>query len=166
MDCKRALQQSQGNSAQAIILLRSQGHRVSPAGDQGSSGFGMIAMYNHFFGKIGAMVEVRCQTDFAAKTPEFIKLCNHIAMHVAWAKPKHISRDDVPPAVIECMVGEFQEVFEKYCSEACLMDQLEMKASQGTKTIGQMIAEESHRLGEKITVVRFSRFALGESDAH
>jgi elongation factor Ts len=177
MECKKALTESNGDFERALELLREKGlaSAVKKAGRAASEG--IIDSYIHM-GKIGAMVEVNCETDFVARTDEFKELVRDIAMHIAAASPLYLSRDDVPQDVIEQekriyraqvmdkpphVVEKIVEGrLEKFYTETCLLDQIFIKDPEQKKRIKDIVTERIARLGENVVIRRFVRFQLGE----
>ena len=148
MDCKDALEKSDGDLEKATVSLREKGiagvaKRVGRATNEG-----VIETYLHTGGRVGAMVELGCETDFVARTDEFLKLANDIAMQVAAMGPVYVDKeeiedgDDRPPAQISLM----QQPFIK----------------NNSSSVGEMVKELAAKVGENIRVVRFSRLAVGE----
>ncbi len=178
MECKKALQQADGDFDRASDILRERGlaQAAKKAGREANEG--LIESYIHLQGRIGALVEVNCETDFVANTPDFHTLAHDIAMHVAATNPRFVSRDQVPAegleherrvlsaqaenegkpaAIIEKMVTGRMEKFYK---EVCLLDQPFIKNPD--LTVDQLLKEHIARLGEHIVVRRFVRFERGE----
>ena len=148
MDCKDALEKSDGDLEKATVSLREKGiagvaKRVGRATNEG-----VIETYLHTGGRVGAMVELVCETDFVARTDEFLKLAHDIAMQVAAMGPVYVDKeeiedgDDRPPAQISLM----QQPFIK----------------NNSSSVGEMVKELAAKVGENIRVVRFSRLAVGE----
>jgi len=179
MECKSALIESGGNVSEAEKILRKRGLSTAAKKAGRVTGEGAVASYIHTGGKIGVLVEVNCETDFAARNEDFQSLVHEIAMHVAAAAPRFVRREDVtqdvlavereiardqvlksgkPPAVAEKIV---EGRLEKFYAENCLLDQAFVKDPD--KTVGQLIAERVARIGENIQVSRFARFVLGDS---
>jgi elongation factor Ts len=146
MDCKKALQDCSGDLDAAIKMLKEQGFAVAEKKKGRSLGSGLVGAYIHPGGRIGALVEVKCETDFVARTPDFGDLVHNIAMQVAAMKPKCTSQDEIPEG------GTPEEV--------CLMLQPFIKDPK--KTIEDIVVETIARVGENIRVSRFSWFELGE----
>lgn len=177
MECKKALTESNGDFEKAIDLLRQKGlvSALKKAGRIASEG--LIDSYIHM-GKIGAMVEVNCETDFVAKTGDFKELVKDIAMHIAASIPLYLSRDDVPQDILErekevyrAQVTDkplhvvekiIEGKIEKFYTDTCLLDQLFIKDPEQKKRIKDLVAEKITRLGENIVIRRFVRFQLGE----
>ena len=180
MDCKIALTESNGDMDLAIDFLRKKGAAVAAKRADRETNQGVVEAYIHAGGRIGAMVELNCETDFVAKTPGFKQLAHDIAMQVAAMTPQYVSREQIPQAVIEkeleiykvqaqnegkpAQIAEkiSQGRLEKFYQETVLIEQSFIKDSG--KTIKDIIDEETAKVGEKITVRRFLRYHLGESN--
>lgn len=180
MDCKRALEECGGDVDKAVDLLRQRGLAKAAKRAGKITGEGVIGAYIHAGGKIGVLVEVNCETDFVARTPEFQAFVKDIAMHIAASNPKYISREEVPEEEVlhekhiyiaqaresgkpEAVLEKIAEGrLEKYFQEVCLMDQPFIKNQDiNIKTLlDSLIA----RLGENIRIRRFARFQIGEKD--
>jgi elongation factor Ts len=180
MDCKKALAEAQGNFDAAIDLLRKKGMKdVGKRADRVAAE-GLVYSYIHAGGRIGVMVELNCETDFVARGQEFQDVARAIAMHVAWAAPKYLSREEVPTAVLDhekeiltaqlkpeqqkmadkILVGQI----DKYLKEVCLLEQLDVRDASAKKSIQDIVNELSARVGEKVILKRFARFEVGTSD--
>jgi elongation factor Ts len=178
MDCKRALEEAHGDPDKATELLRQRGLASARKRMGRSANEGVIESYIHFNRRVGVLVEVNCETDFVANTDEFRTLAREVALHIASAKPRWTTRDEVPQeileaerrvyegqareqgkpeAVIERMVSGKLEAFFK---ETVLVDQPHVKES--STTVGQLAEEASGKLGEKVVIRRFALFQLGE----
>ena len=180
MKCKKALSEAGGDVAAAQRLLRTQGAATAAKKAGRATGEGLIASYIHTGGKIGVMVEMNCETDFASRGDDFQQLVHDIAMHIAASGPRFVRREDVPAAVVEeenaifreqaAKTGKPEQVIEKivtgkidkFFSENCLLEQTYVKDSD--KTVGQLVTDAVAKIGENIQFCRFSRFVLGESD--
>jgi elongation factor Ts len=179
MDCKAALQETNGDMDAAIELLRKKGQAKADKRGGRETREGLIGSYIHHNGKIGVLVEVNCETDFVARTDDFQGLAREVAMHVAAADPRYVSRDQVPAAELEkekeiyraqfAASGKPAQVIDKivegklgsYYSQVCLLEQPSVRDPD--VTIEQMLQAATAKTGENITVTRFSRFKLGES---
>ena len=179
MDCKKALAESGGDLAKAVDYLRKKGAATAEKRADRLTNQGLVEAYIHAGGRIGAMVEVNCETDFVAKTDDFKLLSRHLAMQIAAMDPRYISREDVPrdvqdheleiyrtqaanekkPAQIADRISTGK--LEKFFQEACLIEQTFIKDSG--KTIKDLINETTAKTGEKISIRRFKRFHLGEN---
>jgi elongation factor Ts len=178
MDCKKALLECAGNVNEAIDILRRKGlaKAAKRAGRQTAEG--LIASYIHPGGKIGVLVDIDCETDFVARTDDFQNLAKEIAMHIAAMNPIAISREDVPPEVIEkekeilraeaATSGKPEKVLdkivegrmEKFFAEQCLLEQAYIKNPD--ITVKDLIYAAIAKVGENITVRRFTRYQVGE----
>ncbi len=158
MESKRALEETSGNIDKAIELLRQQGvAKASKKADRQASQ-GLVEAYLHGGGRIGAMVEVNCETDFVARTPDFQALARDIAMQVAAMSPRYLSGDEIPESEIAALESEFGSR-EDAAAAVALLDQAFIKDNK--KTIRELVKENIGKLGENIVVSRFSRFELG-----
>ncbi len=178
MECKRALEQAHGDFERATDILRERGlaQAAKKAGREAKEG--LIESYIHLQGRIGVLLEINCETDFEANTVDFRTLAHDIAMHIAAANPRFVSREQVPadsieherqilsvqaqkegkpPAIVEKMVDGR---VEKFFKEICLLDQPFVKNPD--VTVDQLLKEHIARLGEHIVVRRFVRFERGE----
>ena len=178
MDCKRALEESSGNLDQARQWLRSRGAAIAEKKAGRVASQGLVESYIHGGGRIGVIVEVNCETDFVAKTPEFQALVKDVAMHVAASSPIYVTKEDVPPEVLEkekeiyraqaAAQGKPQNVLDKiaegklkdYFSQYCLLEQPFIR--DGKQTVGQLVQEKIAVIKENIVVRRFARFRVGE----
>ena len=148
MVCRNALLDAEGDMERALQILRKKSLFQAQKKAQRTANQGIIEAYVHIGGRIGAMIEVNCETDFAARTDEFKELAHHLAMQVAAQDPQFVSREEVPEgANIELQ-------------KACLLLQPYIK--DPGKTVQDIIAENIARLRENIKVNRFARFELGE----
>jgi len=178
MKCKQALQESGGDMAAAEKLLRKQGAASAAKKAGRATGEGAVSAYIHTGGKIGVLIEVNCETDFAARSEDFQELVRGVAMHVAAAAPRYVRREEVPQTALDdereiardqaLKSGKPAEVVEKIVegkmgkvySELCLLEQPYVKDPD--RTVGQLVTEAVARIGENIQIRRFSRFVLGE----
>ena len=148
MDCKRALVEANGDMDEAIKILREKGLAAAAKKAGRIAAEGIVEAYIHLNGKIGVMVEVNCETDFVAKTPDFKAFVHSIAMHIAAAKPEKI--------VDKIVEGRIS----KYYKEVCLMEQQYILDTD--TTIAQMVNDQVVKVGEKISIRRFVRYEMGE----
>lgn len=157
MDSKRALQESEGDMGKAESLLQAQG--LTKAGKKGDRVAlqGVIEPYVHG-GRIGAIVEVNCETDFVARTPDFKTLAHDVAMQIAAMNPRYVSRDDIPEADYAGLESEFGSREDAY-KAVVLLDQTFIRDSK--TTIGDLVKSGIAKLGENIQISRFSRFEVG-----
>jgi len=176
MDCKKALQETDGNFEAAMDWLRKKGIASAEKKAGRAASEGLVDSYIHLGGKVGVLIEVNCETDFVAKTDDFKQLVRDLGMHVAAATPLVVSREDVsedlldkereiaaaqaegkPPQAIQKIV---EGKIEKYLSQVALMEQPFVKNPD--QSVKDLITEKISTLGESIVVRRFSRFQLGE----
>ena len=179
MDCKKALQEANGNMAEAEVILRKKG--VAMAGKKASrtANEGRIASYIHHGSKLGVLVEVNCETDFVARNEAFTELVKDITQHIAAANPSYIKREDVPTDVVarekEIYVAQVKDKppqavekivqgkLEKFYSTVCLLEQPFVKNTE--ITIKDHITQKIAQLGENLVIRRFIRWQLGEDTA-
>ena len=178
MDCKRALVDANGDMEEAIKILREKGLAAAAKKAGRIAAEGIDESYIHHNGKIGVMVEVNCETDFVAKTPDFKAFVHSIAMHIAAAKPLYVNKEEVPQAELDAEreiiraqalnEGKPEKIVDKivegriskYYKEVCLMEQQYILDTD--ITIAQMVNEQVVKVGEKISVRRFVRYEMGE----
>ncbi|ACJ75450.1 elongation factor Ts [Thermosipho africanus Ob7] len=178
MDCKKALEEANGDMEQAIEILRKKGIAKAAKKASRETGDGIIAAYVHFNKRIGVLVELNCETDFVARTEDFQELGNKIAMHIAAMSPRWVRREDVPQEVIEKEKeiyrdqlkdsGKPEHVIEKivegklnkFFEENCLYEQ--KFAFDEDKTVEELIKESIAKIGENIRVSRFVKYTVGE----
>jgi elongation factor Ts len=178
MDCKRVLAEADGNMEKAFELLRKKGLAKAAKRAGRSTSEGVIHSYIHTGAKLGVLVEINCESDFVAKTDDFIGFAKNIAMHIAAANPAGLVPEDVDQSVVE----KEREIFraqmleegkpeniidkivdgkvEKFYKEVCLMSQQYVKDPQ--KTIEEFLKETIGKIGENIQIKRFARFQIGE----
>ena len=178
MECKKVLVETDGDMEKATELLRERGV-VKAAKKAGRiAAEGLVESYIHGDGRIGVLVEVNIETDFAAKNPEFSEFVKDISMQIASAKPEYVKREDVPADVLEkekeimknqaMNEGKPEAVAEKivagkidkYYADVCLLEQDFVKDPD--KTVQQVLTEKISSIGENITIRRFVRFERGE----
>jgi len=182
MECKNALVESGGNEEKAVDILRERGLASAKKREGRIAAEGIVGSYIHMGGKVGVLVELNCETDFVARGDEFQQLVKDIAMHIAAAEPRYVSREDVPADVIEKErdiarkqalnepknANKPEQVIEKiidgrinkYYEETVLLDQPFVKAPE--KTVGELVTEKTAKTGERIAVRRFTRYKMGE----
>ncbi len=177
MDCKRALDETEGDMEKAVDMLRQKGLAVAAKRSGRATSEGVVECYIHAGGKLGVMVEVGCETDFVAKTDDFLNFAKDIAMHVAAAGPVSITREEVP----QDLVDREKEIYintakdegkpdniiekivtgkvEKFLSEICLLEQKFIKNPD--LTVQDLLNELIGKMGENISVKRFARYQIG-----
>lgn len=177
MECKKALEESNGDLEKAVTVLRQKGLASASKKAGRTASEGIISSYIHM-DRIGVLVEVNCETDFVARTEDFRSLVKDIAMHIAAANPVYISREQVPEEVVEKekeiyraqISGKPAQVvekiiegkLEKFYNDTCLLDQVFIKDPEQKLKVRDLITEKIAKLGENIVVRRFARFQLGE----
>lgn len=177
MDCKEALTECDGDLEKSIDFLRKKGLATAAKRAGRATSEGTIQSYIHMGGKIGVMVEVNCETDFVAKTEDFVEFARNVAMHIAATNPVGITSEDVPAAIIDrereiyraqaLETGKPEKMLEKivegkltkFFKESCLMNQPYVREPE--KTIADYLNEVIAKTGEKITIKRFARFQVG-----
>lgn len=182
MECKNALVESGGNEEKAIDILRERGLASAKKREGRIAAEGIVGSYIHMGGKVGVLVELNCETDFVARGEEFQQLVKDIAMHIAAAEPRYVSREEVPESVLEKereiaraqarndpkMANKPDQVIEKivdgrlnkYYEETVLNDQPFVK--DPSKTVAELVTEKIAKTGERISVRRFTRYKMGE----
>ena len=178
MDCKKALVETNGDMAKAIDYLREKGLAAAAKKSGRVAAEGLVESYIHGAGKIGVMIEVNCETDFVAKTPEFHSFVRDLAMQIAAANPQYLNRDEVPAAIVEhereilraqaLNEGKPEKIVDKmvegrvdkYYKENCLMEQTFIKDPE--KSVTDIVNAQISKIGENIVVRRFVRYQMGE----
>jgi elongation factor Ts len=180
MDCKRALEESDGDVERAQAYLREKGLATAAKKAGRAAREGIVTSYIHHGSRLGVLLELNCETDFVARTDDFQQLARDLAMQVAGLAPLYVSRDDVPAEVVAAQKAEFAADAEregrpadripmivegklnKWLESVCLLEQPYRDSDQ---KIGDLVAEKVALLGENIRVARFSRMAVGEAAA-
>jgi elongation factor Ts len=179
-DCRAALVEAAGDIEQAINVLRKKGQAAAAKKAQRATSEGLVSCYIHAGGKIGVLIEINCESDFVARTEDFQRLCHDVAMHIAALDPRFLRRDDVTqetldrereiyrdqakatgkpaPVIDKIVTGKM----EKFYEENCLYEQHFIK-DEGT-TVKELVDQAISKVGENITIRRFSRFKVGEMD--
>lgn len=178
MDCKKALTETNGDEEKAIELLRERGIAKAAKKAGRVAAEGLVEAYIHGGGRIGVLVEVNIETDFAAKNEEFKTFVKDVAMQIAASNPEYVRREEVPAAILENEKeilrvqarneGKPEKIIEKmvegriekYYTEKCLLDQAFIKDPD--MTIDQLLKEKIAHIGENISIRRFARFERGE----
>lgn len=178
MDCKRALVEAQGNLEKAVELLREKGLASAAKKSGRIAAEGIVESYIHTGGRIGVLIEVNCETDFVAATPEFKTFVRDLAMQVAAAKPEYVRREEVPADIItkereilraqalaegkpEKIVDKMVDGrIEKYYKDNCLMEQPFIKDPD--KQVQDIVKEQIAKIGENVNIRRFARYEMGE----
>ena len=181
MDCKNALKESNGDLDGAIDYLRKSGAAKAEKKGSRATKEGLVYSYIHAGGRLGVMIEVNCETDFVAKTDGFVELSHNLAMQIAATNPISLDKNSVPDDVINKEKEIFTEQakssgkpdniiekmvegrLSKFFQENCLMEQAYIKDSD--KKVADLMTETIATLGENITIGKYTRFAVGESDS-
>jgi elongation factor Ts len=181
MDCKAALDAAGGDLQGAVEYLRKKGLADAAKKAHRDARDGVVASYIHSGSKIGVLVEVNCETDFVARTPDFQQLVKDVAMQVAAANPTYVSREDVPGEVLEKEREIYREQMadqkkppqvmdkiiegklEKFYAESCLLEQPFIKDSSGKSRVKDLVDQATAKLQEHVVVKRFARFQVGEA---
>jgi elongation factor Ts len=179
MDCKAALKDCDGDMEKAVDFLRKKGLATAAKRAGRDASEGTVQSYIHMGGKIGAMVEVNCETDFVAKNEDFLEFARNIAMHIAATNPVALTEEEVPANVIEREMAIYREQAKelgkpeqmidkiaqgkmgKFYKENCLMNQQFVRDPD--KTIADYLNEMIAKTGEKMTIKQFARFQIGAS---
>ena len=181
LDCRKALQESNGDFQKAVEWLREKGMvtAANRAGREASNG--VVEMYSHGGGRVGVMVEVNCETDFVARSEQFRTLAHEIALQIAANAPKYIRPEDIPAAELEhetekarargkeegksdAVIDKIVEGFlDKFKDEVCLLRQTYIR--DDSTTVEKLINQNVAAIGENVVVRRFQRWELGESTA-
>src|SRR6202000_723584 len=178
-DCLKALQESKGDMEEAFVILRKRGMASAQKKASRSTNEGAVGTYIHAGGKIGVLIEVKCESDFVARTEDFQELLKDIAMHIAATDPRYIRKEDVtaedlerekevyraqaaatgkPAPVVEKIV---EGKMSKFYEEVCLLEQPFIK--EQSVAIKDLLATKVGKLGENIAVKRFARFKVGDA---
>jgi elongation factor Ts len=176
MDCKRALEESNGDIEKALLFLRKKGMELKTKKSARITKEGRIESYVHLNNKIGVLIEVNCETDFVARTDDFKELTKNLAMQIAATAPLYIDKTQVPASVIEKekelfrhqAEGKPEKVIEKivegkldkFFQEVCLLSQPFIRDTN--ITVGDYLASKIAKIGENLVVRRFVRYQLGE----
>jgi elongation factor Ts len=178
VDCKKALQEAGGDVEKAVEILRKKGAAKAAKKAERATAEGAVFSYIHAGGKVGALVELNCETDFVARNETFKELGHEIALQVAAMAPEFVSKEDVPAEVVEkekeilrqqaLAEGKPEHIVEKivegrlskFYAEKCLLEQPWIK--DDSKTIKDLITDYITKLGENIKVKRFARFEVGK----
>ena len=180
-DCQKAVTEASGDVEKARRILREKGLAKAAKKATRAATDGLVGSYIHPGGKIGVLIEVNCETDFVAKTDEFQALVKDLAMQVAAAAPRYLSREDVPASELESeraiyrkqaeATGKPAQVIERivdgqverFYKEVCLLEQPFVK--QSDRAVGDLVKEAIVRFGVNVAVRRFARFQLGETQS-
>lgn len=177
-DCRSALVEAKGNIEGAIDVLRKKGQAAAQKKAARQATEGLIGHYIHAGGKIGVIIEVNCESDFVARTEDFQRLCHDVAMHIAALDTRYVRREEVTPEILDRereiykaqarATGKPEPVIEKivngkmekFYEENCLYEQHFIKDE--SVTVGELVSQMIHKLGENISIRRYVRFKVGE----
>ena len=178
MECKAALSEADGNLDESVTLLRKRGLAQAAKRAGRATAQGVVASYLHMGGRIGVLVEVNCESDFVARTDNFLNLVKEVSMHIAAADPKWVNREDVPAEAVEKEKAIYRAQLENAGKPAHVLDKIiEGKLGSfyaqfvlldqpfirdGQVTIAQLVAQTSAKTGENIAIGRFTRYRVGE----
>ncbi len=178
LDCRKALETTGGNFEAAVAYLREKGLAEAAKKMDRAAREGLIEAYVHPGSRVGVILELNCETDFVARTEEFRRLAHDLTLHIAFANPRYVSREQVPAEVVEeerriyrsqaLEEGKPENVvdrivagkLEKFFQSVCLLEQPFVKDED--RTVEQVLKEHTALLGENIVVRRFVRYELGE----
>jgi elongation factor Ts len=178
LDCRKALQESDGDFKKALERLREKGMATAASRADREASNGMVEMYSHGGGRVGVMVEVNCETDFVARSEQFRTLAHEIALQIAANSPRYIKPDDIPAAELEretakarargtqdgksgaVMEKIVEGYLDKYKDEFCLLRQPYIR--DDSLTVEKLIMQTVAAIGENVVVRRFQRWELGE----
>lgn len=177
MDCKKALEECNGDLAEAEAFLRKKGIASASKKAGRDAKEGIVASYIHLQGKVGVLVEVNCETDFVAKNENFREFVKDITLHIAASHPLYVGREDVPSSLVEAekeiysaqVQGKPDHIVEKivagkvdkFFSTICLLEQGFVKDPE--QTVGELVQTKIAELGENIVIRRFTRYMVGEA---
>ena len=179
MECKSALAEANGDTDEAMTILRTRGVAKAAKRAGRSTDQGLVGSYIHTGGRVGVLIEVNCETDFVARTDDFQQLVKELAMNVAAANPTYVQRDEVPAETLEHEKGIFRAQLEEQKKPAHVIDKiiegkiesyfketvlLDQPSIRDPKTpVSQLVAAAIAKMGENVTISRFARFKLGEA---
>lgn len=181
MDCKAALAEADGDTERAVELLRVKGQASAAKREGRGTNEGVVSAYIHANDKVGAMVEVQCETDFVARNEDFKAFAYEVALHVAATAPRYVSAEEIPAQEREAEQRVFEEKareegkpdnvvekivqgqLKKWASEVALLDQAHVNAEKhGSKSIEELRQELAAKTGENVQIARFAYFRVGE----
>jgi elongation factor Ts len=181
MDCRKALEQADGNLEKAMEFLREKGLATAAKRSDREASEGVVELYSHGNGRVGVMVEVNCETDFVGRSEAFRTFAHEIALQIAAGNPLYIREEDIPEDVLEqeranarnlaLSEGKPESVIDrivegrlgKFKDEACLLRQVYIR--DDSLTVEKLLLQNIASIGENIIIRRFARWELGESSA-
>lgn len=176
MDCNHALQEAEGDFTKALEILKRKGAQIAEKKSERLTKQGLVESYIHTNGKVGVLVDVRCETDFVARNSEFKQLIHDLALHIAAMRPSYVSREEISAEILEnerrvyreeCVgMGKKEEILneivegklKKYLEMVCLLDQPFVKNPDST--ISELVKTYIAKLGENIRIARFVRYEI------
>lgn len=179
LDCRKALEACDGDFEGAVAYLREKGLAAVAKRASRQASDGLIEAYTHTGSRVAVMLELNCETDFVARTDDFKTLAHDLALHIAFAAPRYLVREDVPEEVIESEQATYRDQaleegkpehilgrivegrLEKFYQDSCLMEQPFVKDDD--KTVESLISDAIAKLGENIVLRRFVRYEVGET---
>ncbi len=179
LDCKKALEETNGDIEKAVELLRKKGAAVAAKRGSNVTAEGLVHAYIHPGARVGVLIEINCETDFVARTEDLKTFANDVCMHIAAMKPLYLAPQDVDPKFLEREKDIFKQQLldagkpekivaqivegkvQKMYSEVCLLNQAFVKNDQ--LTVDELLKELIGRIGESIKIKRFARFEIGAS---
>jgi elongation factor Ts len=179
LDCRKALQEADGNFEKAVDWLREKGMATAAKRADRDASNGVVELYSHGAGRVGVMVELNCETDFVARSEQFRKLAHELALQIAASAPKYVTADNIPAEDLEHEAGIararaieegkpekmldkiVEGRLEKYKDESCLMRQAYIRDE--SLTIEKLVLQNVAAIGENVIIRRFQRWELGES---
>ncbi len=182
LDCRKALEQADGDMEKAAQILREKGAAAAAKKAGREAREGRIEGYVHPGNRIGVLVEVNCESDFVARTPQFQELAHELALHIAFANPHYVLPEDIPAETLAAVKADFRQAalaegkpeaivdrivegrLKKFYEDTCLMEQFYVRDDK--IKVRDLIQQAIARLGENIIVRRFVRYELGEEAAH
>ncbi|MBI1940556.1 MAG: translation elongation factor Ts [Acidobacteria bacterium] len=180
MDCKKALEEANGDLELAFTILRKRGQATAAKKAGRLANQGVIGSYVHAGGRIGVLIEVNCETDFVARNEEFQQLAHDLAMQICATNPRFIRKEDVTPEILErekevlraqaaatdkpeaVLARIVEGKIGKFYEDTCLYEQHFIKDPTGSQTVGELLVSKIAKFGENITVRQFARFKVGE----
>ena len=160
MDCKKALEEAQGDFQRALDLLKARGIQIAHKKSQRIAKEGLVESYIHLGSKIGSMVELSCETDFVARTDEVKKFARDICMQIAATDPLYIKKEEVPSEVLQKYIAGTGETEEDFYKKHCLLEQEFIKDS--SLTVQDYLTSLVSKIGENILIKKFVRFEVGK----
>ncbi len=161
LDCRKALEQANGDFKQAVEFLREKGLATAAKRADRAASEGVVELYSHGGGRVGVMVEVNCETDFVARSEPFRTFAHELALQIAASAPQYIRPEDIPVEVLDQVEEGTQEKFK---DEASLLRQVYIRDE--SITIEKLLLQNIAAMGENILIRRFVRWELGESAGH